>query len=308
MTVYRYDLTDLRLFLNVAEAGNITRGAERSNLSIGAASTRIKNLEATFGTALLSRNSQGTTVLPAGEVLRERALAVFRELEQLHGELQLFNGSVRGSIRIFANTTAITEILPTELSVFLSSRPHIDVELEERLSPDIAFAVAEGIIDMGILAGDVNTDGLDVLPYRRERLALVVGASHPLCNRGTIDFGEVLHENFITLQRESAIYSFANQVAKSHGVSLNIRIKVLSFDALCRMVEAEVGVGLAPTSVALRLKRKYGIRVLQLSDEWADRALRICVRDRRALPTFTRELVDFLASHAPSGQLEAEQD
>ncbi|MGO4837974.1 LysR family transcriptional regulator, partial [Rhizobiaceae sp. 2RAB30] len=143
MTSLRYDLVDLRLFVNIAEAANLTRGAERSNLSVGAASMRMKSLEEALDTQLFIRKSQGISLTPAGEALLTHALRVFQELERLHGELQTFSHGLKGQVRIFANTTAITGALPAALGRFLASHPLVDVDLEERLSPEIARAVAE---------------------------------------------------------------------------------------------------------------------------------------------------------------------
>jgi len=69
----RFDLADLRLFLNVVEAGSITHGAERTHLAVAAASTRIRNMEAELGTPLLHRERQGTTPTEAGRTLVHHA-------------------------------------------------------------------------------------------------------------------------------------------------------------------------------------------------------------------------------------------
>src|SRR5262249_27540351 len=160
---------------------------------------------------------------------------------------------VKGNIHILANTTAITEILPPALGAFLAAHPQVDIRLEERLSPEIARAVAEGLADVGILAGTVQTPGLAVLPYRSDRLVLAVADTRRLAGRGRVAFAEVLEENFVSLRRDSAIHSFSTKIAASMGARLKIRIEVSGFEALCRTVEAEVGVGLLPDSVAARL-------------------------------------------------------
>lgn len=294
MTSLRYDLVDLRLFVNIAEAANLTRGAERSNLSVGAASMRIKSLEEALDTRLLIRRSQGVSLTPAGEALLSHALRVFRELERLHGDLQVFSRGLKGQVRIFANTTAITEILPAALGAFLASHPQVDIDLEERLSPEIARAVAEGSVDIGILAGNVQTEGLEVMPYQQDRLVLAVPVSHPFAGRDSIDFAEALPFNFVSLQRDSAIHGFLDQIVGAAGTSLKIRIRVSGFDSLCRMVEADAGVGVLPASVAYRLATSHDIAIVALRDPWAVRELKICVQRLADLPAFARDLVDYL--------------
>lgn len=301
----RYDLVDLRLFASVAEAGNLTRGADRVGTSVGAASTRIKNLEEALGTTLLIRRSHGVSLTPAGEALLAHARRVFQELERLHGSLQVFSRGLKGQVRMFANTTAITEILPSALASFLASHPLVDIDLEEKLSPEIARAVADGSVDIGILAGNTPTEGLEVLPYVQDRLTLAVPAGHALHGRDSVDFSHVQGENFVSLHRGSAIHAFAENIASETGADLNIRIKVASFESLCRMVEAGVGVGLLPASVANRLRRSHRIAVVGLSNDWAVRELKICVQHLQDLPVFARDLVDHLILQAAAEKPEA---
>lgn len=294
MSIPHYDLVDLRLFINIAEAGNLTRGANRSNLSLGAASLRIKNFEEALGTQLLRRHSAGVELTSAGKVLLGHALRVYQQLECLHGDLQAFSHGLKGKVRIFANTTAITELLPAALGAWLAAHPLVDIDLEEKLSPDIARAVADGSVDIGILAGTVQADGLEMIPYQHDRLVLTVPFGHALAAEDEITFAQATGLNFVSLHTGSAIHSFADQVASDMGVSLNVRIRVSGFEAMCRMIEADVGVGLLPASVARRLQASHRIKVLRLSDQWAVRELKICLRSLQELPTFAQELVEFL--------------
>jgi DNA-binding transcriptional LysR family regulator len=296
----RYDLVDLRLFLIIAEAGNLTRGADRAGISVGAASVRVKHLEEAMGTALLVRSSQGVSLTTAGEAMLLHARRVFRELERLHGDMQTFSRGLKGKVRIFANTTAITEILPVALAGFLAEHPLVDIDLEERLSPEIARAVADGSVDIGILAGTTHTENLELIPYQQDRLALAVPAGHELAGRADVDFTEVLRENFVSLHRGSAIHGFVENITVALGVSLNIRIRVSGFESLCRMVEAGVGIALLPESAASRLKASHRVNVLRLRNPWAVRELKICVQKLSDLPNFARDLVEHLVRN--SGQ------
>lgn len=300
MLSLHYNLVDLRLFICVAEAGNLTRGSVRAGLSVGAASVRIKNLEEALGVSLLTRSSQGVALTEAGEALLARARTVSRELERLHGDMQTFSRGLKGQVRIFANTTAITEILPAALASFLASHPQIDIDIEERLSPEIARAVADGGIDIGILAGNTRTDDLELIPYHQDRLALAVPADHPLAGQEAINFAEVVHENFVSLHRGSAIHGFVENVASELGVRLNVRIRVSGFESLCRMVETGVGVAVLPESAASRLKGSHRLGVLRLENPWAVRELKICVQCMSDLPAFAQQLVSHLLSQAPA--------
>src|SRR5213082_3863351 len=176
----RFDLADLSLFRHVVEAGSITAGAERAHLALAAASTRIRNMEQALGAALLVRSRQGVTPTQAGRTLLQHARSMLRQAERLREDLAAYAGGLAGQIRVLSNTNALTEFLPEALSSFLAAHPHVSVDLEERLSDEIVGLIAEGVADLGIIAGTVDAGSLETFPFRRDRFVLVVGKDHPL--------------------------------------------------------------------------------------------------------------------------------
>jgi DNA-binding transcriptional LysR family regulator len=298
----RFDLVDLKLFTHIAEAQSLTGGAQRSHLSLAAASTRIKNLEEHVGVKLLSRSSQGVKVTGAGETLLAHARRVLRQLEQLSGDLQEYAAGVKGHVRVFANTTAMSEFLPAVLRSYLVSHPEVTIDMHERLSPDIVRAVQEGMVDIGLIAGNVRTEGLEVMPYRRDRLVLATALSHPLAERSRVDFIDTLDYDFIGLPEDSAIHNFLKRAAADLQRTLRWRVQVSNFETACRMIEANVGVGVLPETTASRHAKTIALRIVQLNDEWAERQLKICVADLGALPLFARKLVDLLVEDGQGRQ------
>src|SRR5712672_4131746 len=195
----RFDLPDLSLFRHVVEAGSITAGAARANLALAAASTRIRNMEEALGAALLVRGRQGVAPTQAGRTLLQHARAILRQAERLREDLGAYAGGLAGQIRVLSNTNALTEFLPEALSSFLASHPHVSVDLEERLSDEIVGLIAEGVGDIGIVAGTVDAGGLVTYPFRSDRFVLVVARNHPFATRAKISFAEVLGHDFVGL-------------------------------------------------------------------------------------------------------------
>jgi DNA-binding transcriptional LysR family regulator len=141
-TSMRFDLVDLRLFLFVVEAANITHGAARAGMALASASERIRLMEESLGAPLLERHRRGVRATPAGAALVHHAQLVVQQLERMRGELSEYADGFRGRVRLFANTTASAEFLPAALAAFLSQHPQIDIDLEERSSRDIVRAVS----------------------------------------------------------------------------------------------------------------------------------------------------------------------
>lgn len=295
-----FDLVDLRLITCIAETDSLTRGAERFHMSVPAASTRIKNLEESIGTKLLYRTSQGVTLTPPGQAFLHHARLVLSQLEQLRGDMQEYARGVKGHVRIFANTTATTEFLPNDLRDFLASHPDVNVQLRERLSHDVVRAVSEGTADIGIVAGNVRPESLQLLPYRSDRLVLAVSNAHPLADRQSTLFQDVTEFDFVGMPEASAIHMFLDRVAGDLHKKLQVRIEVGNFEALCRMIEANVGIGVLPHSSAVRYAKTMNIRLVEIEDEWSTRNLLICVRSLDLLPSFARELIDLLKQKCQS--------
>ena len=293
-----FDLVDLRLMTHIADANSMTRGAELSCLSLPAASTRIKNLEESIGTKLLYRTSQGVTLTPPGQAFVAHARTVLGQLEHLRGDMQEYVRGIKGHVRVFANTTSLGEFLPPVLRHYLSCNPDVNIDLRERPSHDIVRAVTDGQTDIGIVAGLVRTENLKTLPYRSDRLVLVVPRGHALAGQTRIAFADTLDLEHIGLQESMAIHTFLRQASAQLHRPIRLRIQVGNFETACRMIESGVGVGVLPESAARRHAQAMRIALVALSDDWAVREMQICVRSMDALPSFARELVELLVADA----------
>ena len=293
-----FDLVDLRLMVRVAEANSLTRGAEAVYMSVPTASTRIKNIEDSIGVKLFYRTSQGVTLTLPGQAFVHHARLVLGQLEHLSGDLQEYAKGIKGHLRVFANTTALGEFLPPVLRTYLLAHPDVNIDLRERLSGDIVRAVSDGQTDIGIVAGTVRTENLEVIPYRRDRLVLVVPSDHPMAGLSSVPFVDTLELEHIGLHESSAIHGFLRQICSGMHRTIRLRIQVGNFEAACRMIEATVGVSVLPESAARRHAQTMAIRIVPLVDDWSLRAMQICVRSMESLPPFARDLVMLLIADA----------
>src|SRR3981189_8759 len=306
----RFDLADLSLFRHVVEAGSITHGAERANLALASASTRIRNMEEALGAPLLLRRRQGIAPTPAGRTLLQHARAILRQAERLREDLGAYAGGFAGQVKVLSNTNAITEFLPETLSSFLAGHPNVSIDLEERLSDEIVGLIAEGVGDIGIVAGTVDAGGPPPYPSRPDRLVLVVARDHALARRQKISFPEVLDYDFVGLDRASAPQRFLADKAARIGRPLRPRAQLRAgrpprlrgelrrFDAVCRLVESNVGGGIVPETTARWATRTMAIKTVDLADPWALRDLTIWRRDFEALPPYARQLVEHMRAGA----------
>lgn len=294
-----YDLTDLRLFLNVGEALNLTRAAEKCFLSAPSASLRIKQLEESLQTPLLLRQAKGLQLTQAGEVLLKHARIVLQQLEVLHADLRPYAKGIKGRIRLQANSTATNTFLAEALSAFLNDNTDIDIELEEHPSQDIVASVAKGSVDLGIVAGSVLAEELDVLPLYADELIVIAHPNDPITRFMSLRLADMLDDcRFVGLNQFNSIQSFLDRIAHGMGKRVNLRIQVGSFDAVCRMVEAGAGVAIVPGACARSYAHSANLRLLPLQDSWARRTISLVRQRQRLLPQFSEALIRHLVDAA----------
>jgi len=291
----RFDLTDLRLFLAVVDAGSITHGAANAGLSLPAASERLRDMEAAGEVTLLTRGRRGVTPTEAGEALTHHARTILHQMAQMRGELGQYAQGLRATVRVFANTAAITEFLPRLLAQWMGAHPQADVELKERQSSEIARSVAAAFAEIGILSRAVETGDLVLRPFAIDRLVVVAARGHALAKGRPVCFADLLAHRFIRLA-DGALQDHIDAHAMRLGTTLKSRVALRSFDGICRMAGEGVGIGIVPESAARRYRLSAKISIIRLQDEWATRRLSVCARRECDLTPPARSLFEHLTA------------
>jgi DNA-binding transcriptional LysR family regulator len=299
MNLHRLDLVSLSLFSLVVRTGSISKGAELAHLAVGAASKRISDLEAAVGAELFDRHSRGVTLTIAGQALHRHAQRILSDVDLLAADLSDYAAGVMGVVRLWANTSAVTQFLPTDIATFVSANPGIRIELEEQNSSEVVLAVLDGRADMGILADRTPPLGLQTVTYREDRLVLVVPKSHPLASRKSIGVADAADFEFVGLSTETSIAQRLQLETEAVGKRLRLRIQVRSFDAMCQMVAAGLGVAVLPDAAVQPHLRSMGLRKIDIRDDWVHRNLLLGARDFAALPRPARLLMDHLLQRSP---------
>ncbi|PHV13019.1 LysR substrate-binding domain-containing protein [Chitinimonas sp. BJB300] len=291
----RFDLPDLKLFAAVATAGSLSKGAASLPLALSAASSRLRQLEHRLGLHLFTRHAGGVRLTPAGETLLEHAQRILRAAQDAQQAMNCLNGEQQESLRLYANTTANSTVLPGLLGRFLVDRPYVNVALVECPSREVTLAVERGEADLGVIDSGFEPPGLLTLPMRHYRLAVLVAPQHALAQQAVVSFRELTQHDLVGLPEASAMQGFLKKMASLAGVDLHIRARAPSFAAIARLVASGVGAAVVPESTGLDYRDTMGLALVPLSDEWAGRELKLCLRPWESQPTTVRELAAFLS-------------
>lgn len=287
----RYELTDLRVVVAIAESRNLTVASSDLCLSAPSVSYRVKHLEEAMGVSLFVRTQKGMEITQAGEVVLKHAKAILAEAARLNGELVGFNSGVKGTVRVFANSSTLHRLTPT-LGRFLSAYPSVDVDLSERLSDEIVAAVAEGAADLGLVAGPVDLRRLEAVHYADDELVFAVAVHHPLAARLQVSLEDALAFDFIATGRKTSNFLYLSMMASRLGVQPRVRVHAPNFAAALQLVEQDVGILLIPRSVAAEVQEEATIAIVKLGEPWALRQHLIVCQKFSELPKYAQAFAD----------------
>ena len=293
------DPVSLQHFVAVCEEGNIARAAARESLVASALSKRIAALEAEMAVPLLTRRRRGVEPTPAGQALLARAREVLSGLDRLRVELSAYRQGVQGSVRVLASPSVLAESLPEDVAAFMDGHPGIRISLDERMSPDIVRGVREGSADLGVLWDRINDlSGLQVLPYRHDRLCVAMAPSHPLARRPALRYADTLDQPSINVGPGGQMDQLLRRQAALAGRLPQHRMQVSSLDVACRLVAAGLGLAVLPLEAATPHAGAGRLAFVPLAEPWAVRRFVLVARAEPLLSASARLLVERLCELA----------
>ncbi len=291
----RFDLTTLRLFVAVIEHGSIAKAAEQEHIVPSAVSKRLSDLEFQLGISLITRQHAGVIATPAGEALARHVRDVIRKLDGIPRELNAIASEDRITLRVWANQTATVGYVLDDINAFQSHHPQIKIRLEERPSLPTIDAVADGSADLGVVGYFQPTDRLQVRPYRRVPLMLVVPSAHPLAARNDIRFAEILEFDLITLMEGTAIHSWAVEAGARLARKPRLAMEVTTYESMRRMVQAGHGIAVIPAPNIIPYADLFGLRAVPLADSWAAMELHLVFKEAASATPGLAQLIEHLS-------------
>lgn len=295
LNLLQLDLISLRLLVLTADSENLTKAAESAHMTVSAASKRLAEMERVTDCTLFVRLARGLQLTPAGRGLAEHARHILEGAQRMAHDASDYASGVRGHVRLFANTSAIIQFLPDDLATFLTANPHVRIGLEEALSDMTIQAVEDGRADIGIFADNVPAPRLQKRPFRRDRLVVLAPQDHPLALRETVTLADTLDFDYVALNQGSSLLRRISDAAAGTGKILKVRIQVSSFDGICRMINAGLGIGILPLGSVHPEVLVSKLRAIPIEGDWATRTLFVGVADPQRLSPEAANLFSYLS-------------
>jgi len=271
------DIDSLALFVRAADMGNLTRAAEASHITVPAASRRLALLEHQFKATLFERHSRGMQLTPAGDHLLSMAREIIAGVQHMRAEMGNYASGHHAVLRIYGNTSAMTQFLPADVADFQAAHDTVRIVLAECWSDEALRCVRSGDADLGVVVEGCDTAGLWTRPYRHDRLAAVLHADIAP-DAPTVAFSDLQEHDLVGLEGSSTLTRLLTAKSAQQLRPMTLRVQVRSFEAVCRAVEARLGVGVLPLAAARSFAPAMQLRVLPLSDDWARRSMLLAMR------------------------------
>jgi len=155
--------------------------------------------------------------------------------------------------------------------------------------------VAEGRADVGIVDAARPAQGLEFLPFCHDDLVLVVPASHALAGQDRVRLEALLEQAFIVFEGVNAVSTRLFNAASLVGRSLDVRMRMRSFDAACRLVAAGHGVSVMPRQALAPQLAHLPLRAVPIDEAWARRTHHLALRAGATATAAARTLAQALS-------------
>jgi DNA-binding transcriptional LysR family regulator len=290
----RIDLYTLRLFVSAAREGSIARAAEVEHIAPSALSRRISELEHVLGLPLLIRSPRGIELTDAGKTVFAGGARIDRDLDQLARDVHEQSGQTSGTVRLFANSSSIVGFLPERLKAFRESFPLVEVSLRDRTTAEVIRACLDDRADVGVAVKTHVSSGVDSWFFAEDPLVLVLPQGHPLAKKHRLRYADVLPFPMIGMQAGGSLDQLLQERAVGAGVAPTINMFVNSFDAVCRLAEAGLGIAIVPTSIVAAYGRNQPFVCRKLDEPWVRREIYLYALRKNPRPRSVEALIDAL--------------
>lgn len=288
------DIESLKLFCDVIHLKGFTQAAAANSITQSAVSQRLKALEKRFGVPLIERHGAGLFLTKAGETFYKGARRILADLREVEEELQGIDGRVAGSVRLAAiYSVGLYELNPS-VKKFLKSYPEIEVQIEYSRANKIYQDVANGSIDLGIVAYPANKPQLRWTPLREDELVLICAPDHPFSEYGSISLKRLAGQPFVNFQRDIPTRRALEEIFKKNGVSVIPKAEFDNIELIKRAVEIGLGISIVP-SMTVRSEIQAGLlKAIALAEGPFKRPIAILYRRGRALPPAVKKFMAVL--------------
>lgn len=269
------ELYQLKLFVDLAQAGNFTRVATENYVTQAAVTMQIRKLEGELGVKLFHRTTRSVTLLEAGQRLLPYAREILQRVEEANLVVRDTKAEIGGLVRVAAVHSIGLYELPPYIKVFLKKYPEVKLRIDYRTSEEIYPMLTDGKIDVGVVAYPTEMLRVECLTFVTDRLVLVCPEEHPFAARRNVPLKDLENQNMVVFGGDTPTRRATDEVFAKHNININVRMECDNIEVLKQMIEVGFGIALLPHQSLTRTDRAAGLRSVPLRDVIIERPVGI---------------------------------
>ncbi len=285
-------LESLKMFCDVVETGSFSRAAQLNHVTQSAVSQQIRALETRYNQKLLSRSARQVTPTPAGERLFrgcKEILARFGEVEQ---EIREQSAEVQGTCTVSTIYTVGLHELQNVQRHVLKTNPKVNLRLNYRRNDQVYDDIILGAAELGLVAYPQPRAGVDIVPFRDDKLVFVCAPNHPFASKSKVSLSAIAGVPFIGFDREAPTRKGIDRIFKDRGMDLVVSMEMDNVETIKRAVEMGLGVSVLPLA-CMAMELAQGTLVSKpLAEGNFSRPIGILVRKGKYLDRASQAVLD----------------
>jgi DNA-binding transcriptional LysR family regulator len=239
-------LESLKMFCDVVETGSFSRAAQLNHVTQSAVSQQIRALENRYEQRLLSRSARQVTPTPAGERLFRGCKEILARFDEVEAEIREQATEVSGAATVSTIYSVGLHELQSIQRALLKAHPKVNMRLNYRRSDQVYDDVILGAADLGLVAYPQPRAGVDVIPFREDKLALICNPDHALGTKSKVPMSAVAGLPFIAFDREAPTRKGIDKLFRDKGLELQPSMEMDNVETIKRAVELGLGVSVLP--------------------------------------------------------------
>lgn len=235
-------LRQLEVFIAVARCGSVSQAANQLYLSQPAASMAIAELEKLLGDRFFDRRGRKLHLNEKGRALLPLSVDIINRVDEIERKFSQKSNELAGVFKLGASTTIGSYVLPQLLNLFIKEFPEIEVSLDVHNTEEIIKKILDFDLDMGIIEGTCHNASIDVIPWRKDRLAIFCAPSHPFAKKETITPEDLMSAKWILREAGSGSRAIFENAMTGIVDNLDVMLELGNTEAVKNAVESGIGI------------------------------------------------------------------
>jgi len=291
-------IESLKVFCDLAEAESFTKAAQINGVTQSAVSQTISALERTFKSQLIERSKKRFRLSREGQVLYDYSKQILQTYGALDSQLQELKDIISGTIRVATIYSIGLHDLPPYVQKFMQSYPTVNIHVEYRRSNQVYEDVLSNIVDLGLVAYPVKDSKLEIVPLRKEPLALICHPQHPFAKQKSIRLKQLADQKVIGFEPDIPTRKALDKILREYDVDVKYVMEFDNVETVKRAVEIEAGVSIVPLSTVTQEVKKQTLAAVKLEDGEFFRPLAAIYKKNRVLSPAMKQFLAILKTAA----------